>query len=113
MSRVMAKKSARKKTAKKASPVKKAPTKPPAPVPVAKAKPAPKPAAGIDTDQIGFAAGEAWGFLHGKGWQPLAAVKKGVDRPTDLTMLALGWLAREGKLDFATSGRTVKVTLRG
>lgn len=109
----MAKKSAPRKAAKKVSSAKKAPAKPLAPTPAAKAKSAPQPAAAIDINRIGFVAGDVWGFLHGKGWQTLTAVKKGVDSPTDLTMLALGWLAREGKLDFATSGRTVKVTLRG
>ncbi|MEO0531820.1 MAG: winged helix-turn-helix domain-containing protein [Planctomycetota bacterium] len=103
-----------KKTAAKKAPAKKPASTASTPKKKAasKAKPAAQPKAAISTDQIGFAAGDTWGFLHGKGWQTLAAVKKGVDHPTDVTMLALGWLAREGKLDFETIGRSVKVTLR-
>ena len=48
-------------------------------------------------------------MLHGQGWQTLAAVKKGVDQPADVTLMAIGWLAREGKLDFTTSGRSLKI----
>ena len=106
-----------KKTAKPAAPKKKAPApKKPAPKTAAPKKAAPKKAAppkpAINNDQIGCAAGEVWALLHGQGWQTLAAVKKGVDQPADVTLMAIGWLAREGKLDFTTSGRTLKMTLR-
>lgn len=97
-----------KKTAKASAAPKKAPTKKKKAAPQKTAPP--KPA--INNDQIGCAAGEVWAVLHGKGWQTLAAVKKGVAQPTDVTLMAIGWLAREGKLDFTTSGRSVKLTLR-
>lgn len=75
-----------------------------------KAVPAETPS--VTGDAIGYAAGDVWGALHGKGWQTLAAVKKATDCPSDLTLMAIGWLAREGKLDFAASGKTVKLTLK-
>ena len=106
----MAKKSAKKATPKKAAkkPAKKAAAKP------AKKKPAPKaaPPLPVGDEQIGYAAGAAWGVLHESGPQTIAALKKAVDHPTEITLMAIGWLAREGKLDFDTSGRTVKVALK-
>jgi hypothetical protein len=61
---------------------------------------------------IGHAAGEIWGLLSSNGEQTLAAVKKSIDAPADTVLAAIGWLAREDKLDFATTGRTVKISLR-
>jgi len=66
----------------------------------------------LSSDEIGHVAGEVWGLLHSHGDQTLAAIKKSVDAPADLIVAAIGWLAREGKLDFATDGRTEKVSLR-
>jgi len=50
--------------------------------------------------------------LADHGGQSLTALKKSIDAPAELVVAAVGWLAREGKLDFATSGRSVKVSLR-
>jgi hypothetical protein len=110
-----------KKISKKATP-KSAPEKaaPPAAAkpartdapPKALAKSNPTAAPSVTSEAIGYAAGDVWGALHGKGWQSLAAVKKASGAPSDLTLMAIGWLAREGKLDFAASGKTVKLTLK-
>jgi hypothetical protein len=61
---------------------------------------------------IGNVAGEVWGLLCNNGEQTLAAVKKSVDAPPELVLAAIGWLAREDKLEFTTTGRTVKISLR-
>ena len=66
----------------------------------------------IDTAQIGMAAGTVWSYLNDKGATSLASLKKGVDVPTELTIAAVGWLAREEKLEFITSGKTVKLALK-
>ena len=114
-----------KKTAKKAA-ASDTPASKPAPPKASKPAPPAKPAAvkaappkvaaaespSVTGDAIGYAAGDVWGALHGKGWQTLAAVKKATDCPSDLTLMAIGWLAREGKLDFSASGKTVKLTLK-
>lgn len=102
----MAKKSAAKKPAKKAAPKKTAPRKAKA----VAAAPAAKSA--VDDGQIGNAAGAVWGLLHDGGPQTIAAIKKAADAPSEVTLMAIGWLAREGKLDFVTSGRSLKVALR-
>lgn len=75
-----------------------------------------KPTAGaqpaFSPHDIGNVAGEIWGLLASNGEQTLAALKKSVDAPSDIVLAAIGWLAREDKLEFATSGRTVKICLR-
>jgi hypothetical protein len=66
----------------------------------------------VSSEEIGHCAGEIWGLLHSHGDQTLAAIKKSIDAPADLTVAAIGWLAREGKLDFSADGRAVKISLR-
>jgi hypothetical protein len=39
-------------------------------------------------------------------------LKKSVDAPADLVLLALGWLAREDKVEIDASGRTPTVSLK-
>ncbi|MEQ8848286.1 winged helix-turn-helix domain-containing protein [Botrimarina sp.] len=89
--------------------------KPAAKKPAAAKAPTPKAAAPkpeLCDEQIGYAAGEVWGVLNGAAPMTLAALKKAIDRPAETTLLALGWLAREGKVTFAPSGRSVKVSLK-
>ncbi len=66
----------------------------------------------LSNEQIGQAAGEVWRVLTENDGQSLAALKKSIDAPADLVVAALGWLAREDKLEFVTSGRSLKVSLR-
>lgn len=67
---------------------------------------------GWTNEQIGEMAGAVWQVLTANGPKSLAALKTSVDAPPELILAAIGWLAREGKLDFDTSGRAVKVLLR-
>ncbi|MEO1495937.1 MAG: winged helix-turn-helix domain-containing protein [Planctomycetota bacterium] len=67
----------------------------------------------LDEEAIGHAAGEVWNLLHAGGPQSVSALKKLSTMPGEITVMAVGWLAREGKLHFDTSGRSVKVSLRG
>ncbi len=62
--------------------------------------------------EIGHVAGDVWGVLSSNGPVTLAALKKDVDAPGDMVIAAIGWLAREDKLEFSTAGRSVKVSLR-
>lgn len=61
----------------------------------------------MNTETIGHAAGIIWDALRekGQGGITLAALKRleGV-RPEE-AMAAVGWLAREGKISFATGKR--------
>ena len=86
-----------------------APAKKAAPKKAAKAKPAAPP---MSDEQIGETAGLVWKVLLDEGPQTTAALKKLVDAPGDTVVAAIGWLAREGKLDFDASGRALKIGLR-
>ena len=66
----------------------------------------------LSNDGIGVVAGDIWRLLGDQSEQSLAAIKKSIDAPTDVIMAAVGWLAREDKLEFKKIGRTVKVSLR-
>ena len=61
---------------------------------------------------IGHAAGDVWGMLSSGGPRTIAELKKSVEAPPDVVVAAIGWLAREHKLEFVTNGKTVKIGLR-
>src|SRR5258705_10150650 len=66
----------------------------------------------ISTEQLGHVAGEVWRFLDNESGQSLTAIKKAIDAPDDLILAAIGWLARENKLNFSNSRRSVTISLR-
>ena len=66
---------------------------------------------GLSAESIGQAAGDVWKVLSERGGQTIAGLKKALDAPDELVMSAIGWLAREDKLAFETSGRSVTVSL--
>jgi hypothetical protein len=86
--------------------------------PAAKKPAAPKAAAASADDDsftgiaIGHAAGDVWSALSNGGPRTIADLKKSVKAPTDVVIAAVGWLAREDKLEFDTSGKTVKIGLK-
>ena len=63
-------------------------------------------------ENIGKAAGEVWSYLKGHGKSSLSGIEKGVDAPRGVVLMAVGWLAREGKLEFTEEKRTTQVSLR-
>lgn len=60
---------------------------------------------------IGETAGAIWRALSDKGPLSTARLVKEVDAPRDVVMQALGWLAREDKIDIDDS-RSKTVSLR-
>jgi DNA-binding transcriptional ArsR family regulator len=62
--------------------------------------------------EIGETAGVVWRLLDQKGPLTLAKLVKDIDLPRDTIMQALGWLAREDKIDIEENGRTRTVSLR-
>ena len=62
--------------------------------------------------QIGETAGAVWFYLTDEGEASLATIKKDLSVSDDLLLAAVGWLAREEKLEFAVSGKTVKISLK-
>jgi hypothetical protein len=65
----------------------------------------------MSAELIGDAAGQIWRSLSENGDQTLAALKKSVSASGDLVVAAIGWLAREDKVHFVVSGRTLKISL--
>jgi len=63
-------------------------------------------------EDIGRVAGEVWQLLDSEGAQSLPAIKKAIAAPDDVVLAAIGWLAREDKLAFSKSGRSLTIVLR-
>ena len=64
-------------------------------------------------DAIGEAAGKVWKSLDAGGAQSISRIQRETGLSQSLTYLALGWLAREGKIHFAQEGRVLQVSLAG
>ena len=62
--------------------------------------------------EIGIIAGEIWHFLDGHGEVPFSQVVSGIERPRELALMSLGWLAREGHVIVRQDGKEFHVTLR-
>ena len=59
-------------------------------------------------ETIGATAGAVWKYLDANGPASLSAIEKAVAAPKPLIPMALGWLAREGKLVIEREGRTAR-----
>ncbi|KPK41776.1 MAG: hypothetical protein AMJ78_04620 [Omnitrophica WOR_2 bacterium SM23_29] len=46
--------------------------------------------------EIGIIAGEIWHYLDEHKQVTLSQLTTGIDKPRDLILMSLGWLAREG-----------------
>lgn len=66
----------------------------------------------MQTEDIGLAAGEVWNFLK-QGATSVSQVTQSVAGGPRLALMALGWLAREGKIEFYQEGRRRLVRLVG
>jgi hypothetical protein len=51
--------------------------------------------------EIGSAAGAIWTFLHERGPTPVSKIVDELDQSKDVLLQGIGWLAREGKIEFA------------
>ena len=67
---------------------------------------------GSCTAQIGETAGVIWHSLDKHGPMTLAQLAKEIDAPRDVVMQAVGWLAREGKVEIAEQARKRIISLR-
>ena len=63
-------------------------------------------------DVIGEVAGEVWDFLDENGESSISGVTKGVDAPGTKVYMAIGWLAREDKIEFVDKKRGNAVRLK-
>lgn len=62
--------------------------------------------------QVGDAAGEVWHLLNRGGPQTLAQLKKKLNGSGELLGFAVGWLAREDKLEIIQQKRSILLRLR-
>lgn len=56
-------------------------------------------------ERIGELAGEVFEHLAEKGEDSVSAIGRALDAPSTKVNMAIGWLAREGKLEFEAKGR--------
>ena len=61
---------------------------------------------------VGETAGDIWQLLHRSGKSNLAVVKRETNAPEPVVLMAIGWLAREGKIDFHRQGRALQIWLK-
>ena len=62
--------------------------------------------------QVGETAGAVWHLLDEHGPLSLGKIAKKIKMPRDIVMQAIGWLAREGKVDIQETKRGRIVILR-
>jgi len=62
--------------------------------------------------EIGETAGKVWHLLSDEGPQTLVQLKKKVNGSGELVSLALGWLAREDKVNIQQEKKNLKISLR-
>ena len=60
---------------------------------------------------VGDTAGKVWNYLNENSESTLSNLKKELDLKGDSAALAIGWLAREGKVDLIKKGNSIKVKL--
>lgn len=61
--------------------------------------------------RIGEIAGEVYEFLEEEGKTSVSGVASSIDVPRTKVNMAIGWLAREGKLEFNEEGRGKSLSL--
>jgi Winged helix-turn-helix domain (DUF2582) len=64
------------------------------------------------TQRIGEAAGLVWQQLSTKGPTSLTVLARVIGVPRDLLLQALGWLARENKIEITDKGRGKIISLK-
>ncbi|MBI4845560.1 MAG: winged helix-turn-helix domain-containing protein [Candidatus Omnitrophica bacterium] len=61
--------------------------------------------------EIGIVAGDIWHYLDEHGEANLSKLVIGIDRPREVVLMSLGWLAREGHV-LVDNPPDYKITLR-
>jgi hypothetical protein len=61
--------------------------------------------------EIGDAAGVVWRYLEAHGALTLAALKRGAELRDPAFLMAVGWLAREGKVGLERAGQNLRIQL--
>ena len=62
--------------------------------------------------EIGIAAGDIWHYLDSQGKIKLEELFSNIDKPRDLLLMSIGWLAREGHVILSEEDKGFYITLR-
>jgi len=62
---------------------------------------------------IGNTAGEIWRLLEAEGPMTVSGLVKRTQQSQSVVNMAVGWLAREGKIAFSQSKRGLYLSLKG
>lgn len=62
--------------------------------------------------EIGITAGDIWHYLDGHGKSDLSSIVKGIEKPKDMVLMSIGWLAREGHVVVEKEWKDYQVWLR-
>ena len=62
--------------------------------------------------QIGIVAGEVWHYLDEHGKAKLEVLMKGIEKPRNVILMSVGWLAREGHVVLEAHAEDYKVRFR-
>lgn len=65
-----------------------------------------------DVQSIGDVSGTVWNYLHEEGPATLSRLAREIEAPRDLVMQGVGWLAREGKVEFLEGSRSKTIALK-
>jgi predicted HTH transcriptional regulator len=63
-------------------------------------------------DSIGNTAGKIWEYLDNNGATSVTKITKETEVSKNEAQRAIGWLAKEGKLNFTMEGRTELLSLK-
>jgi hypothetical protein len=66
---------------------------------------------GHRVESVGAVAGMVWQYLDTNGAVTLSKLAREIDAPRDLVMQGVGWLAREGKIEFQEGSRNKLIAL--
>jgi hypothetical protein len=62
--------------------------------------------------EIGIVAGEIWHYLDSHGEASLSQMLRSIDKPRDLILMSVGWLAREGHVLLVNADKDYRISLR-
>ncbi len=62
--------------------------------------------------QVGETAGKVWQVLEGQGPQTLAQLKKKLNGGGEILNFAIGWLAREDKVEITPEKKSLRIQLK-
>lgn len=63
----------------------------------------------LEVNEIGEDAGRIYDYLRQHGESTLAALKKSLKMTSESAAYALGWLAREGRIDMRRKGTSLRI----